>query len=185
MTYQAYLDAIAAKTGKSPAEFEALARERGLLEPGVKAGAVVAWLKDDYGLGHGHAMALYGAIRSGGEAAPTLEDAVARHFAGARSARRPAFDELIASAQAFGPDVSLQAGKSYLTLLRAGKKFAIVQVTAARLDVGIKLKGVPPTDRLEPAGKWNSMVTHRVRLDAASEVDDELVRWLRDAYDRA
>ncbi len=54
------MDNIEAKTGKTPDEFEKLAREKGLLEPGVKAMQVVNWLKQDYGLGHGHAMALYG-----------------------------------------------------------------------------------------------------------------------------
>ncbi len=59
MSFQAYLDNIQAKTGKSPDDFIALARDRGLMEPGVKAGQIVAWLKEDFDLGHGHAMAIY------------------------------------------------------------------------------------------------------------------------------
>jgi hypothetical protein len=63
MTFQAYLDNIQAKTGKSPADFRKLATDKGFaqagkLKPGVKAGAVVAWLKADFALGHGHAMAI-------------------------------------------------------------------------------------------------------------------------------
>jgi hypothetical protein len=63
MFFQAYIDNIKAKTGKSPEEFKKLAGKQGLLKPGVKAGAIVAWLKKDYGLGHGHAMAIYAAFR--------------------------------------------------------------------------------------------------------------------------
>jgi hypothetical protein len=59
MTFQAYLDNIEAKTGKTPADFKKLAKKKGLLKPGVKAMEVVAWLKKDFGLGHGHAMAIY------------------------------------------------------------------------------------------------------------------------------
>jgi hypothetical protein len=64
MSFQAYLDNIQAKTGKSPDDFRNLAEKKGFLNKGillasVKAGEVVAWLKDDYDLGHGHAMALY------------------------------------------------------------------------------------------------------------------------------
>lgn len=59
MTFQAYLDNIEAKTGKTSADFKMLAKKKGLLEPGVKAGQIVAWLKKDFGLGHGHAMAIY------------------------------------------------------------------------------------------------------------------------------
>lgn len=64
MSFQAYLDNIQAKTGKSPADFKKLAEQKGFLKKGklnegIKAGEIVQWLKDDYALGHGHAMALF------------------------------------------------------------------------------------------------------------------------------
>lgn len=64
MSFQAYLDNIQKKTGKSPEDFQKLAEKRGLLEkgsikPGVKAGQIVAWLKEEHELGHGHAMSIY------------------------------------------------------------------------------------------------------------------------------
>ena len=64
MSFQAYMDNIQAKTGKSPADFKKLAAAKGFLEKGklkasVKAGEIVQWLKDDFELGHGHAMAIY------------------------------------------------------------------------------------------------------------------------------
>ena len=77
MSFQAYLDNIQTKTGKSPDDFRKLAAKRGLTEGGklkadVKAGVIVAWLKEEYGLGHGHAMAivalLKGKQRAGAEA---------------------------------------------------------------------------------------------------------------------
>lgn len=63
MSFQAYLDNIQAKTGQSPADFRRLAAEKGYLAEGklradVKAGTITLWLKSDYGLGHGHAMAI-------------------------------------------------------------------------------------------------------------------------------
>lgn len=64
MSFQAYIDNIQAKTGKSPADFKAMAEKKGFLQKGklkagVKAGEIVAWLKEDFELGHGHAMAIY------------------------------------------------------------------------------------------------------------------------------
>ena len=64
MSFQAYLDNIKTKTGKGPDEFKKLAEKKGFLEKGklkaaVKAGEIVAWLKEDFDLGHGHAMAIY------------------------------------------------------------------------------------------------------------------------------
>ncbi len=50
MTFQAYIDNIKAKTGKTPDDFKALAARKGLLKPGVKAGEIVAWLKADFDL---------------------------------------------------------------------------------------------------------------------------------------
>jgi hypothetical protein len=64
MSFQAYLDNIQTKTGKSPSDFRKLAEKKGFLKKGqlvdgVKAGQIVQWLKDEFALGHGHAMALY------------------------------------------------------------------------------------------------------------------------------
>ena len=68
MSFQAYLDNIEAKTGKNIEDFKKLAEEKGFLQngelnPKVKAGEIVAWLKDDFELGHGHAMALFAAFK--------------------------------------------------------------------------------------------------------------------------
>ena len=64
MSFQAYMNSIREKTGKSPSEFKKLAEEKGFLKKGklvetAKAGEIVQWLKEEYQLGHGHAMALF------------------------------------------------------------------------------------------------------------------------------
>ncbi|ALH78838.1 DUF4287 domain-containing protein [Sphingopyxis macrogoltabida] len=68
MSFQAYLDNVEAKTGKSAAELKAIAIDKGLaddggLAPGVKATAIVDWLKRDFDLGHGHAMSIVAYIK--------------------------------------------------------------------------------------------------------------------------
>jgi hypothetical protein len=65
MSFQAYLDAIENKTGKTPRELVALAHERGYDDPAVKAGVIVDWLREDFDLGRGHAMALVHVIKKG------------------------------------------------------------------------------------------------------------------------
>ncbi len=67
MSFQAYLDNIEAKTGKTPRELLAEAKQRGLDDPETKAGTIVEWLKSDYQLGRGHAMALVHVIKKGPE----------------------------------------------------------------------------------------------------------------------
>jgi hypothetical protein len=185
MTFQAYLDNIKAKTGKDPEDFRVLAADKGLLAPGVKAGEIVAWLKADFALGHGHAMAIVGTITAADQPKTSREAELAKHFIGRKDQWRQPFDVLMDRAGRFGPDVMAQPGASYISLLRRGKKFAIVQTGANHLDVGIKLKDVEATERLGVAGSWNAMVTHRVRITEPVQFDVELLGWLRAAYDRA
>jgi len=70
MSFQAYLDAIEAKTGRTPRELVAIAVERGYDDSSVKAGVILDWLKADYELGRGHGMALVHVIKNG----PTISE---------------------------------------------------------------------------------------------------------------
>lgn len=68
MSLQAYIDNIKAKTGKSPADFLVLATEKGFfidgkLNPKIKATEVTNWLKEEFELGQGHAMAIYATFK--------------------------------------------------------------------------------------------------------------------------
>ena len=68
MSFQAYLDNVEAKTGKSAAELKSIAIDKGLadengLAPGIKATAIVDWLKSEFDLGHGHAMSIVAYIK--------------------------------------------------------------------------------------------------------------------------
>jgi Domain of unknown function (DUF4287) len=69
MSFQGYLKTIKEKTGKSGNDFRKLAEKKGFtenekLKSSVKAGDIIKWLKEEYELGHGHAMAIY-ALLSG------------------------------------------------------------------------------------------------------------------------
>jgi len=68
VTFKAYLDNIEAKTGRSPADFKKLAGKKGYLSNGklrtdIKVGEVVAWLRQEFQLGHGHAMAIVALLK--------------------------------------------------------------------------------------------------------------------------
>lgn len=64
MSFQAYLDNIEKQTGKTPNDFIALAKEKGFSTE-TKASEIATWLKEEYGLGHGHAMAMVHVIKHG------------------------------------------------------------------------------------------------------------------------
>ncbi len=68
MSFQAYINNIEAKTGKTPADFKELAEKKGFLKEGqiietVKATQITNWLKEEFELGHGHAMAIYASFK--------------------------------------------------------------------------------------------------------------------------
>ena len=184
MSFQTYMDTIRAKTGLGPSEFKALAEKKGLI--GAKAGPVIAWLKADYGLGQGHAMAMWATIKAdGGPIRPGPEARIDALFSGAKAVWRPVYEDLLATAKGYGEDVGISPADSYASLVRGKGKFAIVQPGASFLDLGFKRPGAAVTERFASAAGWNDMLTHRARLKAGEAVDDEARTWLRAAYDAA
>ena len=175
------------KTGRSLEAWIQVVRESGL----EKHGQVVAMLKE-HGMGHGYANLVAHMAKEGGSGggsggkgtAAASSDPVEMQYQG-KEDLRPMYEKLATAVEAFGDDVELAPKKSYVSLRRS-KQFGLVQPsTKTRLDVGIKSGSLEPAGRLEAAGSWNAMVTHRVRISSADEVDDELIGWLRAAYEEA
>lgn len=169
------------KTGKPMSYWVATAKKTG----GAKHGEMVKHLKSEHGLTHGYAnLVAHSALQSAAVHADE-NDLVDGQYAGAKAALRPIYDRIIETLEGFGSDIEIAPKKAYVSLRRK-KQFAIAQPsTATRLDLGLNLKGTAPGQRLEASGSFNSMVTHRVRLESPKDVDRELVSWLRKAYDGA
>lgn len=180
---QSMIVSLQAKTGRSLTDWVKVATRSGL----QKHGAIVALLKKDHGITHGYAnLIAHSTLRS--DAASVAEqgvDLVAAQYSGAKAGLLPIYDALARKVQAFGKDVELAPKKAYVSLRRS-RQFGLLQPsTATRLDVGLNLKGVPARGRLEASGSFNSMCTHRVRVESVKDVDADLVSWLKDAYDQA
>ena len=182
MSFQAYLDSIKAKTGKTPDDFAKLASRKGL----TKHREIVAWLKTEFELGHGHANAIAAVLLKSDSRKESSAERLGKLFSGKKDIWRTTGEDIIGRASKFGADFVVSVGETYVSLIRGKKKFAILQPSSAkRLDLGIKLRGVKPEGRFEAAGSWNSMVTHRVRISECQEIDAEVVSWLKRAYDGA
>lgn len=168
---------LEANTGKPLEQWVATARASGH----ARHGQIVAWLKADHGLGHGYANLVAHKTLASDAGSHAGDDLMAAMFEGPKAAMKPAYDKAEAFVRSLG-DVEFAPKKGYVSL-RRNKQFALLQPsTKDRLDVGINLKGVEPEGRLEKAGSWNAMVTHRVRVASADEVDAELEGWLRRAW---
>jgi len=147
----------------------------------------INFLKAGHGLTYGYAnlIALTAKDRAGQAASGGEKDLVADQYAGDKAALRPIYDMVIAAVNGFGSDVEVSPKRTYVSL-RRNKQFAIVQPsTKTRVDVGFNLKGIEPQGNLEAAGSFNSMCTHRMRLESNADVTDEFISWLKAAYDAA
>ena len=106
MTLKAYFDNIKAQTGKSPEDFIFLAKKKGLLKEDVKTGQIVAWLMEDFGLGHGHAMAIVMALKNATRPMESMCEKIAKQFKGDKARWRGSYEKLLAKGREFGQDVS-------------------------------------------------------------------------------
>ena len=171
---------IEAQTGHSLDELIAT----GLATGATKHKALQAFFTETYGLTYGNAnvVAIFARDRLKG-ASGEEANFVDAQYEGKKAALRPLYDTLIAAVAAFG-DVEIAPKRTYVSLRRK-KQFALVQPGPGRVDVGINLKGVDPNGRLEKSGSFNAMCTHRVRVNGPDDVNDELLGWLRLAYEQA
>jgi hypothetical protein len=176
----AMIAGLPAKTGKSLDEWLKILRASQL----AKHKEFVMLLKSKHGLTHGFAnMIALQALQSDSHTAADAESLVTAQYAGPKAELLPIYNAVLTAVRKFGDDVEVSPKKAYVSL-RRNKQFAIVQPsTATRVDVGLNLKGTKPTARLEVSGSFNAMVSHRVRLETPTEVDKELIEWLKKAYE--
>lgn len=177
---QSMIDNMPEKTGKPLEEWLKIVGKSGL----AKHGEIVKHLKGEYGIGHGYAN-LVAQKHLAGDGGGAGDDLVDAQYQGAKAGLRPIYDAVCKMVAGFGKDVEVAPKKTYVSL-RRNKQFAVIQPsTRDRVDIGINLKGEPPAGRLEASGSFNAMVSHRVRITDKKEVNAELKRWLKKAYDAA
>jgi len=155
-------------------ELKGMIGESGL----TKQGEIREMLKRDLRLGQVDAEVLTLLVTQAQSDNP-LEDM----YSGPKAALRPIHEKVMAAINQFGP-LETAPKKAYLSLRRK-KQFATVgPATNSRVEVGLNMKGIKPTARLEavPPG---GICQYKVKLTDANEVDRELIAWIRLAYDAA
>jgi hypothetical protein len=176
---------IQIKTGKNLDEIAQIVHASGL----TKHGEIREMLKTELGLGHGDANALVHAVfnsdgtRAAQAKSATTDDALEEIYTGPKATLRPIHDKLMAEINGFG-DFEIVPKKGYVSLRRK-KQFAMIgPTTKSRVEVGLNMKGLEGTERLTamPAG---GMCNYTVKLSDSAEVDDELIGWIRTAYESA
>ncbi|HLO98048.1 MAG TPA: DUF5655 domain-containing protein, partial [Fimbriimonas sp.] len=165
---QTQLDNIQKKTGKTLAELDATLKATGL----TKHTELLNWAKTNLGIGHGDANTLIIMLKRMAEPKPEGEvNPLDEIYAGPKAPLRPIHEKLMAEISTWG-EFEIAPKKGYVSLRRK-KQFAMIgPATNSRVEVGLNMKGVDPTDRLEqrPAGE---MCQYKVKVTDDSQVDAE------------
>lgn len=169
------------KTGKSLDEWLKTAVPKGF----TKHGECLKWLKTEHGVSHGFANLIASkTLEAKASTSGAMVDPLQAQYAGPKSHLKEIYDKLITHITNLGPDVDISVKKTYVSL-RRNKQFALIQASSkSRLDLGLQMPGVSPNERLELSGSFNSMVSHRVRLEKLEDVDCEIIDYLELAYDK-
>lgn len=172
---------LSKNTGKTLEQWIELVRSQNF----AKHGEMMNFLKNEQGLTHGFAnlIALKTRGSDAGSAADT-DDLISRQYKG-KEALQPIYDKLISEIKAFGEDVEIAPKNAYVSLRRK-KQFAILQpATKTRFELCLNLKGQPGEGKLEPISTPGAMCSHKINISSASEIDDEIISWLKKSYDNA
>ncbi len=174
---QTMIENMPEKTGKSLDQWKILLQSK----PFTKHSEAVTYLKVSHGVTHGFANTI---VTLSKEENNSPEDLVASQYKG-KEELSPIYDQLISFVKQLGEDVTITPKKGSVSIIR-NKQFTLIKpATKTRMDLGLKLKDVPITDRLENSGPFGTMCTHRVKIASVDEIDDELKAWISQAYEKA
>lgn len=147
-------------------------------------GEIMKFLKGSQGLSHGFANLI--ALKAKGTDAGSAEnpdDLITKQYRG-KEYLKPIYDKLISEILTFGNDIEIAPKNTYVSLRRK-KQFTLLNpATKTRFEIGLNLKG-QETKGMLVEEKPNSMCSHKINLAKIEEIDEEVFRWIKLAYDRA
>jgi predicted transport protein len=171
---------LEATTGRSVEDWLATVQGLGL----QRHGEILAVLKRDHGLSHGYANLLALVATGYGQAGEA--ELVEGLFAGSKAGLRPVYDRALDVMTGLGDDVTIAPKKTMVSFRRARQFACFTPMSAKRVDLGVNLRGdladaAAGAARLRPTP--GGMASHVFAITAAEEIDDEVVAWIRRAYD--
>jgi predicted transport protein len=184
---QKWKDELPSKTGRSLEEWIAFTQKSG--PPTEKERR--DWLKQEHKLGTNSAWWIAERAEGKGleedspeaylEAAEKWVDAM---FAGPRTALRPLYDQLLKLVLALGGDVKASPGKTAVSIYRKHVFAQIKVATNTRIDLGLALGNRKTPKRLIDTGGYEKKdrITRRIEVKAKADIDDELGKWLKNAW---
>jgi hypothetical protein len=187
---QKWIADLKSKTGRSLDEWIALLRKEGPEDYHSRR----TWLKSKHKLGTNSAWWIAERAEGKGDEEDTPEKYLAtavkyveEQYSGKRAALRPIYDQLLSFAKSLGPDVKACPCKTMVPLYREHVFAQIKSTTNSRVDLGLcftAYKGALPKRLIDTGGlAKKDRITHRIEVTSPDQIDADLKRWLRAAYD--
>ncbi|WP_350291739.1 DUF4287 domain-containing protein [uncultured Croceitalea sp.] len=174
---QTMIDNMPEKTGKSLEEWKSILKKKAF----EKHSEGVNFLKKEHNVTHGFANTIVTLSKEENQAPIDLVEA---QYKG-KEVLFPIYEKLLESIKGFGNDITITPKKGSVSIIRKRQFMLVKPATKTRIDLGLKLKDKPTTDRLGNSDPFGTMCTHRVQLTSTSEIDTELVNWMKEAYEKA
>ncbi len=186
---QKWLEELAEKTGRTLEEWIALTKDSG--PPTEKERR--EWLKKQHKLGTNSASWI--AERADGKGTQEFDSPeeylkaaakwVEAQYSGPRAALRPLYDQLLKLGFSVGKDVKVSPCRTMVPLYRNHVFAQIKSATNTRIDLGFALGNMKTPKRLIDTGGYakKDRITRRIEVKTKADIDDEVRRWLRKAYE--
>ncbi|SMG48812.1 protein of unknown function [Marivirga sericea] len=177
---QTMIDNLHKNTGKTLEQWIVIVRAQNF----TKHGEIMKFLKEEHGHSHGFAnLIAHKAKGSDAGSAENQDDLIIKQYKG-KEHLKPIYEKLISEIKGFGTDIEIAPKNKYVSLRRK-KQFALLNpATKTRFEIGINLKGQEPNGKLE-AEKPNAMCSHKMKLEDIRDIDQEVFKWLKLAYQNA
>ncbi|HEY3138608.1 MAG TPA: DUF5655 domain-containing protein [Blastocatellia bacterium] len=184
---QKAIQELPSRTGKSLDEWIKLINESGPKTEVERR----EWLKTKHGLGTNYTKWLAERAEGKGEDGDpetylrAAEGYVEKMFSGPKASLRPIYDALLRLGLGIGKDIKACPCQTIVPLYRNHVFAQIKPTTQTRIDLGFALKDMKATGRLIDTGGFakKDRITHRIPISAVKEIDDEVKRWLKIAYE--
>lgn len=178
---QTMIENLQKKSGKSLEEWTKLVLDQKL----EKHGQIIKFLKENHGFSHGFAnLVAHNILKSDAGSAENQDELIQKQYEG-KEKFWPIYLKLLEEIEIFGNDIHFLPKKSYVSVIRKKQFAMLTPASKSRFEIGIQLKGIEAIGILTAETKSNAMCSHKIIISHESEITDEVITWLRKAYESA
>ncbi len=179
-TVTTMIENLKEKTGHSLEEWKKLITKQSF----SKHGEIVKFLKEKHSVTHGYASEIaLKVLKSDADSTSDTDGLIENQYKG-KEHLKPFYDKLIAEIQKFDGEFEIAPKKTYVSLKRKKQFIILNPASKTRFEIGFNLKGVEAKGKLENE-KPNGICSHKINLSSITDIDKEVIDYVRMAFKNA